>query len=101
MSDLVVARNYCMTRMLPGEAGLVSELTGLPGRAKSVKRFERSNGLDTALYKNYIYIHEIKDDHNLSQSVKHAAKIKFRQYPVMHTNRMLQHCTILQYNHNI
>ena len=24
--------------------------------AKSVKRFERSNGLDTALYKNYLYL---------------------------------------------
>ena len=23
---------------------------------KSVKRFERSNGLDTALYKNYLYL---------------------------------------------
>ena len=39
--------------MLPGEAELVSEWTGLSGKAKSVKRFERSNGLDTALYKNY------------------------------------------------
>ena len=28
----------------------------LSGRAKSVKRFERSNGLDTALYKNYLYL---------------------------------------------
>ena len=28
------------------------ESTGLSGLAKSVKRFERSNGLDTALYKN-------------------------------------------------
>ena len=56
MSDLVVARNCCMTRMLPGEAELVSELTGLPGKTKSVKRFERSNGLDTALYKNYLYM---------------------------------------------
>ena len=27
------------------------------GRAKSVKRFERSNGLDTALYKNYFFTH--------------------------------------------
>ena len=44
MSDLVVAHNCCMDRMLPGEAGLVSEWAGLPGR-KSVKRFERSNGL--------------------------------------------------------
>ena len=42
--------------MLPGEAELVSEWTGLPGEAKSVKRFERSNGLDTALYKNYLYL---------------------------------------------
>ena len=41
-----VARNCCMARMLPGEVELVLE-----GR-KSVKHFERSNGLDTALYKN-------------------------------------------------
>ena len=25
-------------------------------KGKSVKRFERSNGLDTALYKNYLYL---------------------------------------------
>ena len=56
VSDSVVARYCCMARMLPGEAELVSEWTGLPGRAKSVKRFERSNGLDTALYKNYLYL---------------------------------------------
>ena len=41
VNDLV-ARNCCMARMLPGEAELVSEWTGLPGRAKSVKRNERS-----------------------------------------------------------
>ena len=34
--------------MLPGVAELVSEWTGLPGRAKGVKRFETSNGLDRA-----------------------------------------------------
>ena len=28
--------------------------------SKGVKRFERSNGLDTALYKNYLYIRENK-----------------------------------------
>ena len=39
-----------MARMLPREAELVLEWTGLPGE-ESVKRFERSNGLDTALYK--------------------------------------------------
>ena len=34
VSGLVVAHNCCMTRMLPGEAKLVSEWTGVPGRAK-------------------------------------------------------------------
>ena len=33
---LVVARNFCMARILPGEAELVSEWTGLSERAKSV-----------------------------------------------------------------
>ena len=47
MSDLVLARNCCLARMLPGEA---------ENGVKSVKRFERSNGLDTALYKNYLYL---------------------------------------------
>ena len=56
VSDLVIARNCCMARMLPGEAELVSEWTGLSGRAKSVQRFERSDALDTALYKNYLYL---------------------------------------------
>ena len=56
MSDLALARNCYLARMLPGEAELVSERTGLPGEAKSVKRFERSNGLDTALYKNDLFI---------------------------------------------
>ena len=56
VSDLVLARNCFMSRMLPGEVALVSEWTGLSGKAKHVKRFERSNGLDTALYKNYLYL---------------------------------------------
>ena len=55
MSDLVLARNCCLASMLPGGAELVPELTGLPGKATSVKRFERSNGLDTALYKNVLF----------------------------------------------
>ena len=63
-SDLALARNCCLARILPGEAELVSEWTGLPGEAKSVKRFERSNGLDTALYKNYLYLffHSVKEE---------------------------------------
>ena len=56
VSDLALTRNCCLARMLPGEAELVSEWTGLPGEAKSVKRFERSNGLDTALYKKDLYL---------------------------------------------
>ena len=65
VSDVVVARNCCMARMLPGDVELVSQWTGLPGRAKRVQRFERSNGLHTirivhyaiyTLYKNYLYI---------------------------------------------
>ena len=60
MSDSALARNCCMARMLPGEVELVSELTGLSGKAKSVfKRFERSNGLDIALYKNYVFTFSI------------------------------------------
>ena len=57
VSHLVFAHNCCMARMLPGEAELVSEWTCLLGRAKSVQRFELSNGLDTALYKNYLYLY--------------------------------------------
>ena len=57
VSDLVFARNSSIARMLPGEAELVSEWTGLSGRAKRVKRFERSNGPDIALYKNYLYLY--------------------------------------------
>ena len=56
VSGLVSARNCSIAKMLPGEAELVSEWTGLPVNAKSVKRFERSNGPDIALYKNYLYL---------------------------------------------
>ena len=55
MTELVIAHNCCMDRMLPGEAELVLEWTGLPGEAKRLQRFERSNGLNTALYKDYLY----------------------------------------------
>ena len=55
VSDLVVARNCCMARMLPGEAENGDGMNSLSGKAKSVKHFERSNGLDTAQYKNYLY----------------------------------------------
>ena len=56
MSDLVLARNCCLARMLPGEAENGVGMNRSARKAKSVKSFERSNGLDTALYKNYLYI---------------------------------------------
>ena len=39
------------------EGKLLSCLCNVTWMAKSVKRFERSNGLDTALYKNYLYLY--------------------------------------------
>ena len=41
----------------------------MSGRAKSVKRFERSNGLDTALYKNYNYLFFIINYRHLSETI--------------------------------
>ena len=55
MSDLVLARNCCLDRMLPGEAENGVGMNRSVMESKSVKRFERYNGLDTALYKNYLY----------------------------------------------
>ena len=57
MSDLVLARNCCMTRMLPGEAENGVGMNRSVREGKSVMRFERSKGLDTALYKNYLYLY--------------------------------------------
>ena len=50
MSDLVVARNCGMARMLPGEAENGVGMNRSVREGKKFKRFERSNGLDTALY---------------------------------------------------
>ena len=36
MRDLALACNCCLARMLPGEAELVLECTGLSGRVKKV-----------------------------------------------------------------
>ena len=57
MSDLVFARNCCMARMFPRQekSGWCRNEQVCKRGAKSVKHFERSNGLDTALYKNYLY----------------------------------------------
>ena len=57
VSDLVFAHNCSVARMLPGEAeNGVGMNRSARGEEKSVKRSERSNGLDTALYKNYLYL---------------------------------------------
>ena len=78
VSDLVLARNCCLARMLPREAELVSEWTGLPREANGVKRFEQSNRLATALYKNYLYLY-IMYNYVLSQlSVKFITVFYFR-----------------------
>ena len=56
MSDLVLARNCSMARMLPGEAENGVGMNRSAREGKRVKRFERSYGLDTALYKNTFFV---------------------------------------------
>ena len=55
VSDLVLVRNCCLARMLPGGDENGVGMNRSVRKAKSMKRFERSNGLDTALYKNYLF----------------------------------------------
>ena len=50
-----------MARMLPREAENSVGMNRLPGE-ESVKRFERSNGLDTALYKTILFFRDIERD---------------------------------------
>ena len=57
VSDLVLARNCCLARMLPGEAENGVGMNRSVREGKKCKRVERSNGLDTALYKNYFYLY--------------------------------------------
>ena len=48
-----------MDIMIPREVELVPEWTGLPGgEVYLLKRFERSNGVDTELYKNIHALNE-------------------------------------------
>ena len=102
VSDLAVARNCSISRMLPGEAGLVSEWTGLPGDAKSVKRFERCNGPDTALYKNYLYLYYInlrrsRDCSRQVLSFAFLSSFPSPNYPITLHNESV-HC---QYNESV
>ena len=59
MGDLVVARNCSFARMLPGEAENGVEMNRSAREEKSVKRSERSNRPDTALYKNYLFCNQL------------------------------------------
>ena len=57
MSDLVSAQIVIAASLecFPKKPSWCRNEQVCQGR-KSVKRFERSNGLDTALYKNYLYL---------------------------------------------
>ena len=54
MSDLVFARNCSVAKMFLVEAENGVGVNRSTRREQSVKRFERSYGPDTALYKNYL-----------------------------------------------
>ena len=59
MSDLLVARNCCPgLECFPEKPSWCRTEQVCQGGAKSVNRFdfERSDRLDTALYKNYLYL---------------------------------------------
>ena len=52
----------------------------------------------TSLYCTVIYFNFVI---SFSNCIMHSLKLKFRKYQAMHTNRMLYHCTTLQYNFTI
>ena len=59
MSDIVVARNCCMARMLPGEA---ENGVGMNRSVREGKKYKSAlsgptDWISTALYKNYPFTH--------------------------------------------
>ena len=56
MNDLALARNYCLARMLPGEAENGVGTNRSVREGKKCKALLRSNGLDTALYKKKLTV---------------------------------------------
>ena len=60
-----------MARMLPEKPSWCRNV-GPSGRAKSVKRFERSNGLDTALYKKNLYLFLLNEAFELYKKLVEA-----------------------------
>ena len=61
MSDLVLARNCCLARMLTGEAENGVGMNRSVREGKNCEALRGSHGLDTALYKNYLLL-IISDD---------------------------------------
>ena len=58
MSDLALACNCCLARMLSGEGGGGVGMNRSARGEQSVKRIERSNGPDM---RTYTHTHNIKD----------------------------------------
>ena len=75
-----------MARMLPREAELVRNEQVCQGR-KSVKRFERYNGLDTALYKNVHLKKKLTGHYDRPASERYETLSKAENYS---TNAFLQ-----------
>ena len=78
MSDLVFARNCIVARMLPETPSWRRNEHVCQGGGQSVKLSERSDGPDTALYKNYLYIYlrkyerECKNAPTINHKIIHA-----------------------------
>ena len=88
---IVFAHNCCMARMLPTEAELMSERTGLPGlKCKALWAVQQLNS-DTALYKN------------ITLPFLHHKQVMF---PAPYTAKLIKHMTTqadqyLPFNHYI
>ena len=57
MSDLLLARNCCQARMLPGETELVTERRGLSGRAKRLNALSGPTDWILRYIKTTFYTH--------------------------------------------
>ena len=83
MSDLALARNCCLVECFPEKPSWCRNEQVCQGRQKvSVKRFERSNGLDTALHKKYLYLNQDK-----TYTLENVTLIKIRR-SLWHTYKL-------------
>ena len=60
--------------------------------AKSVKRFERSNGLDTALYKNYLYLFFYSSHQGVEATLRRARDSIYWHGMTNDIKEMIGHC---------